>query len=321
MVVCQFGVVLAELVYCFKKKTYMEDRIEDVFDGDLDRTAFLVVAGVYTVLLFVTSGLLGELYVFHMILWRKQMTTYDYIVAERLRKEEESQRQMERDNSEMGSVECEDGLRYENGGPGKRVQKSSGFNCKTCRRNGKVVAEDAHTKRRHRSVTINPCRLLKTERVEPQPRTARADADAARAEANPVEHVSSAGCTTGEPRCSNGGEEVDMDRHYHVGSYLNGANSPQGGPASESYDKAGGNVTFGDITNRTKPPLPPGTYIESHTEGQQLQTRVANGFDQRGHMSLNSPSHASFASQQSPSAVKITYGADAETESEDGDQP
>jgi len=306
MILCQLGVVLAEFIYCYKEKSYMSARIEDVFDGALERKTFLAIAGVYSLLLFVTSGLLGELYCFHMILWRKQMTTYDYILAERMRKEEEQ-------SQSMHSVDCEDGLRYvSTGGPDRSVHGRSGFNfsklCR-CRRNQKIVAEDAHRKQRSRTVTINPCRLLKTEKVNRLP-----SGSVHTEKENPLSQDKASGPEFQET--ANGGTPSRVDESSQAqGQYLDGASSTsQGGPASESYSKEGGPANTG--TNHLKPPLPPGANVESQTGGPYGQGK---GYDHTSYATLNSPmSLASFAShQESPSAVKITYRAD--DESEDGD--
>ena len=63
------------------------------FDKALGSLAQLAVA--YGVVLLVALALLGELLVFHVLLGYKGMSTYDYIVAERRRKEELLERKLD----------------------------------------------------------------------------------------------------------------------------------------------------------------------------------------------------------------------------------
>jgi hypothetical protein len=60
------------------------------------RTFLNQLAAAYGVVLLVALCLLGELLVFHVLLGYKGMTTYDYIIAERRRKEELLERKLER---------------------------------------------------------------------------------------------------------------------------------------------------------------------------------------------------------------------------------
>ncbi|KAM0883309.1 hypothetical protein ACQ4PT_031727 [Festuca glaucescens] len=75
----EVGVGIAVLVLCFVNKN-AEKIIHDKIYG-LSCPAFAVIVGISTLLSLVACGPLGELFIFHMLLIRKGITTYEYVVA------------------------------------------------------------------------------------------------------------------------------------------------------------------------------------------------------------------------------------------------
>eukprot|EP00242_Pyramimonas_sp_CCMP2087_P004546 CAMPEP_0198206060 /NCGR_PEP_ID=MMETSP1445-20131203/9583_1 /TAXON_ID=36898 /ORGANISM="Pyramimonas sp., Strain CCMP2087" /LENGTH=471 /DNA_ID=CAMNT_0043878595 /DNA_START=717 /DNA_END=2132 /DNA_ORIENTATION=- len=316
LVIAQFGVVLTEFVLCFTDKTGTRKRVEEVFHGDLNLDTFVALAAVYMCLLFITCGLLGELYLFHMVLWRKQMTTYDYILAERKRKEEASKLQSE-------DLE---GLHLQAAQIDRAPEKS---NCcgKVCCflliKSGKIVAEESESqiksksRRQSRPVTINPCRLLKTDKIG-DPASFRKNKEAPR----------------GKDIATVDTEKEMADKSHGSGkqrAHLEAnVSKPRGGPAAESYNKNHGGSTNFRPASHMKPPVAPSasdqyTTGEPYGSGQHHHQR--KGSVERDVSTSSMMSHKSHASAQSPSAVRLrenldSHGKDKEndtdTESEDG---
>ncbi|XP_074373589.1 putative protein S-acyltransferase 19 [Apium graveolens] len=81
------GVGIAVLVRCFVRKQNMEADIVDRLGKGFSRAPFATVVVVCTVVSLVACLPLGELLCFHMILIRKGITTYEYVVATRERSE------------------------------------------------------------------------------------------------------------------------------------------------------------------------------------------------------------------------------------------
>lgn len=78
----EFGVGIAVLVICFVDKNSSRN-IQDKLGNGLTRAPFAVIVGIFTFLSLVACVPLGELFFFHMILIRKGISTYDYVVAMR----------------------------------------------------------------------------------------------------------------------------------------------------------------------------------------------------------------------------------------------
>ncbi|XP_073058172.1 probable protein S-acyltransferase 19 [Primulina eburnea] len=74
---------IAVLVRCFVKKKHMETEIIDRLGNGFSRAPFATVVAVCTALSLLACVPLGELFFFHMILVRKGITTYEYVVAMR----------------------------------------------------------------------------------------------------------------------------------------------------------------------------------------------------------------------------------------------
>eukprot|EP00241_Pyramimonas_parkeae_P001971 CAMPEP_0114229418 /NCGR_PEP_ID=MMETSP0058-20121206/2894_1 /TAXON_ID=36894 /ORGANISM="Pyramimonas parkeae, CCMP726" /LENGTH=479 /DNA_ID=CAMNT_0001340487 /DNA_START=438 /DNA_END=1877 /DNA_ORIENTATION=+ len=90
LIIGQLGVVVTLFAYAFVDENAMTQQIKDKLGAAgvaVSREAFLVFSSLYMLVLAATAALLGELLSFHVILATKHMTTYDYIVAERMRKE------------------------------------------------------------------------------------------------------------------------------------------------------------------------------------------------------------------------------------------
>ncbi|XP_020161531.1 probable protein S-acyltransferase 19 isoform X2 [Aegilops tauschii subsp. strangulata] len=78
----EVGVGIAVLVMCFAN-TNAEKIIQDKLGNGLTRLPFATIVGIFTLLSLVACVPLGELFFFHMLLIRKGITTYEYVVAMR----------------------------------------------------------------------------------------------------------------------------------------------------------------------------------------------------------------------------------------------
>ncbi|XP_042495929.1 probable protein S-acyltransferase 19 [Macadamia integrifolia] len=81
--VIEAGVGIAVFVRCFVDKGNMENQIIDRLGNGFSRAPFAAVVAVCTVVSLLACLPLGELFFFHMILIRKGITTYEYVVAMR----------------------------------------------------------------------------------------------------------------------------------------------------------------------------------------------------------------------------------------------
>ncbi|XP_022771796.1 probable protein S-acyltransferase 19 isoform X7 [Durio zibethinus] len=81
--VMEAGVGIAVLVRCFVNKEGMETEIIDRLGNGFSRAPFATVVAVCTAVSILACIPLGELFFFHMILIRKGITTYEYVVAMR----------------------------------------------------------------------------------------------------------------------------------------------------------------------------------------------------------------------------------------------
>ncbi|KAK3143881.1 hypothetical protein QOZ80_4AG0306170 [Eleusine coracana subsp. coracana] len=81
------GVGIAVFVRCFTDKTAIEDQIGEKLGYGLSRAPFATIVALATALSMLASVPLGELFFFHMILIRKGITTYEYVVAMRAQSE------------------------------------------------------------------------------------------------------------------------------------------------------------------------------------------------------------------------------------------
>uniref|UniRef100_A0A0D3H342 S-acyltransferase n=1 Tax=Oryza barthii TaxID=65489 RepID=A0A0D3H342_9ORYZ len=78
----EIGVGIAVLVVCFVNKN-SESIIQDKLANGLTRPPFATIVAIFTLLSIIACIPLGELFFFHMILIRKGITTYEYVVAMR----------------------------------------------------------------------------------------------------------------------------------------------------------------------------------------------------------------------------------------------
>ncbi|XP_059318394.1 probable protein S-acyltransferase 19 isoform X1 [Lycium ferocissimum] len=81
--VTEAGVGIAVLVRCFVNKKHMEAEIVDRLGNGFSLAPFATVVAVCTAVSLLACVPLGELFFFHMILIRKGITTYEYVVAMR----------------------------------------------------------------------------------------------------------------------------------------------------------------------------------------------------------------------------------------------
>ncbi|XP_065852448.1 probable protein S-acyltransferase 19 isoform X2 [Euphorbia lathyris] len=81
--VLEAGIGIAVLVRCFVNKKTMNAEIVDTLGNGFSRAPFAAVVAVCTAVSILACIPLGELFFFHMILIRKGITTYEYVVAMR----------------------------------------------------------------------------------------------------------------------------------------------------------------------------------------------------------------------------------------------
>ncbi|KAI0498977.1 hypothetical protein KFK09_019876 [Dendrobium nobile] len=81
--IIEFGVGVAVLVLCFVDKKSTERSIVDKLGNGFSRAPFAAVVAVCTAVSLLACVPLGELFFFHMILIKKGITTYEYVVAMR----------------------------------------------------------------------------------------------------------------------------------------------------------------------------------------------------------------------------------------------
>ncbi|KAK4771093.1 hypothetical protein SAY87_031625 [Trapa incisa] len=85
--IVEFGVGVAVLVRCFVDKRGTEHQIMDRLGVGFTRITFVIVVAICTLVSCLATVPLGELFFFHMILIRKGITTYEYVVAMRTQSE------------------------------------------------------------------------------------------------------------------------------------------------------------------------------------------------------------------------------------------
>ncbi|PKA48125.1 putative S-acyltransferase [Apostasia shenzhenica] len=83
----EFGVGIAVFVRCFVDKKAIQKEVMDRLGDDFSRAILFVIVGICTALSLFALVPLAELLFFHMILIRKGMTTYDYMLAVRTQNE------------------------------------------------------------------------------------------------------------------------------------------------------------------------------------------------------------------------------------------
>ncbi|XP_059461031.1 probable protein S-acyltransferase 19 isoform X3 [Corylus avellana] len=85
--IVECGVGIAVLVRCFVDKKGTENQIAEKLGVGFSRPPFATVVALCTAVSFLATVPLGELFFFHMILIRKGITTYEYVVAMRTQSE------------------------------------------------------------------------------------------------------------------------------------------------------------------------------------------------------------------------------------------
>ncbi|XP_068639773.1 probable protein S-acyltransferase 19 [Aristolochia californica] len=83
----EFGVGLTVLVRCFKSRRSIEIEIVNQLGDGFSRPPFATVVALCTAVSLLAIVPLGELFFFHMILIRKGITTYEYVIAMRAQSE------------------------------------------------------------------------------------------------------------------------------------------------------------------------------------------------------------------------------------------
>ncbi|XP_010539027.1 PREDICTED: protein S-acyltransferase 21 [Tarenaya hassleriana] len=85
--IVEFGVGVAVFVRCFVDHKAMEHQITEKLGVGFSRPPFATVVAICTALSLLATIPLGELFFFHIILIRKGITTYEYVVAMRAQSE------------------------------------------------------------------------------------------------------------------------------------------------------------------------------------------------------------------------------------------
>ncbi|XVE94383.1 hypothetical protein REPUB_Repub02eG0004000 [Reevesia pubescens] len=85
--IVEFGVGIAVLVRCFVDRKGTESDISEKLGVGFSRPPFATVVALCTAVSFLATVPLGELFFFHIILIRKGITTYEYVVAMRTQSE------------------------------------------------------------------------------------------------------------------------------------------------------------------------------------------------------------------------------------------
>ncbi|XWS20826.1 hypothetical protein CRYUN_Cryun30bG0002400 [Craigia yunnanensis] len=85
--IVEFGVGIAVLVRCFVDRKGTESEITEKLGVGFSRPPFATVVALCTAVSFIATVPLGELFFFHIILIRKGITTYEYVVAMRTQSE------------------------------------------------------------------------------------------------------------------------------------------------------------------------------------------------------------------------------------------
>ncbi|KAA8537384.1 hypothetical protein F0562_026929 [Nyssa sinensis] len=85
--VVECGVGIAVLVRCFVDRKATENQIIERLGDGFSRPPFATVVALCTAVSFLATVPLGELFFFHIILIRKGITTYEYVVAMRAQSE------------------------------------------------------------------------------------------------------------------------------------------------------------------------------------------------------------------------------------------
>ncbi|KAI4317049.1 hypothetical protein L6164_024960 [Bauhinia variegata] len=85
--IVECGVGIAVLVRCFVDKKGTENQIAEKLGVGFSRAPFATIVAICTAVSFLAIVPLGELFFFHIILIRKGITTYEYVVAMRAQSE------------------------------------------------------------------------------------------------------------------------------------------------------------------------------------------------------------------------------------------
>lgn len=87
LLVLNWGTGIAVVVRCFVEKSSVERQIRETLGNGFLRTPFAAVVALCTLVSLLASIPLGELFFFHLILMRKGITTYEYVMAMRAQSE------------------------------------------------------------------------------------------------------------------------------------------------------------------------------------------------------------------------------------------
>ncbi|KAI5075309.1 hypothetical protein GOP47_0009385 [Adiantum capillus-veneris] len=87
LLVLNWGTGIAVLVRCFVSKSSVERKILERLGSGFSRTPFAIVVALCTLVSLLASIPLGELFFFHLILIKKGITTYEYVMAMRAQSE------------------------------------------------------------------------------------------------------------------------------------------------------------------------------------------------------------------------------------------
>ncbi|XP_051149321.1 probable protein S-acyltransferase 22 isoform X2 [Andrographis paniculata] len=104
MLVLQWSTGIFVLIQCFVKKKQFEEDIASKLGSSFSVVPFAIVVAVCTFLAMVATLPLAQLFFFHVILIRKGISTYDYIVALREQEQEAAEGQNSPQMSTLSSI-------------------------------------------------------------------------------------------------------------------------------------------------------------------------------------------------------------------------
>ncbi|KAJ0975876.1 hypothetical protein J5N97_017841 [Dioscorea zingiberensis] len=99
----EFGIGITVLVLCFVNKTSTEKSIIEKLGHGFSHLLFATIVAICTAISLLACAPLGELLFFHMILIKKGMTTYEYVVA--MRAMSEAQPAFSDDEHQAGALD------------------------------------------------------------------------------------------------------------------------------------------------------------------------------------------------------------------------
>ncbi|GAB2301987.1 hypothetical protein Dimus_036093 [Dionaea muscipula] len=158
MLLIEGGTAIAIFVRCFANKKGMEQELARKFCREFPRGVLAAISFFLVLMTAYGSTALGQLFFFHVVLIRKGMKTYDYILAARQENELKQLDESESDWSSDDSIESQSP---------KKQNFLRNFTCKEESRNQStrampvMVDHESTTSEFHKRARIDPWKLIK----------------------------------------------------------------------------------------------------------------------------------------------------------------